>query len=52
VRVRPVTGWEIRQALGVILSHDDQVVKTGLTWLPAADVARLERLCRELNQGS
>jgi hypothetical protein len=29
-----MTGWEIRQALAVILAHDDQVIETGLVWLP------------------
>ena len=43
-----MTGWEIRQALAQILSHDDQVILTGLAWLDPADTKRLAELCGRL----
>jgi hypothetical protein len=39
-----VTGWEIRQALRVILGHADTVIETGLAWLEPDELARLHRL--------
>lgn len=39
-----MTGWEIRQALKVILAHDDQVIETGLTWLTPDELTRLAAL--------
>jgi hypothetical protein len=41
-----VTGWEIRQALRVILAHADGPILTALAWLDAEDRDRLLGLLR------
>lgn len=39
-----MNGWEIRQALRVILSHPDTTIEAGLAWLDPADADRLTQL--------
>ena len=43
-----MTGWEIRQALRTILSHDDAAIETGLVWLEPDELDRLSGLLRRL----
>ena len=45
-----MTGWEIRQALRVILGHADTTIETGLAWLDPAEADRLEGLLKRMRQ--
>jgi type IV pilus biogenesis protein CpaD/CtpE len=47
-----VTGWEIRQALRVILAHADGPILTALAWLDAEDRQRLSGLLRRTEDRS
>lgn len=45
-----MTGWEIRQALRVILSHPDTTIETGLAWLEPGELSRLSGVLRRTEQ--